>query len=270
MPRSRSACRREADLARRRRASRDRVAPRDRRALPRRSIPTAARSQLGRRGRIRSTAAIALDRRRRGAPASRCARRFDTDVPALLGLARGCATLAAQSDAIGGRAGFRIEVDGDDEPEVVSTRAAPARAPARAREEGPLDPALQGSRRDESRPARRHHDGSGARARCCRCGSRTPIEADDVFTHADGRRRRAAPRLHREERAQRAEPGHLGRGRRDAAAGRADDARRRAGAAGRRRRLDPGRTSRTRSAPRSSTTRCPSSSAARCPTCATA
>ena len=35
--------------------------------------------------------------------------------------------LAAQSDAIGGRAGFRVEVD-DGEPETVVDRAAPARA----------------------------------------------------------------------------------------------------------------------------------------------
>ena len=74
--------------------------------------------------------------------------------------------------------------------------------------QGPDHPALQGSRRDEPRAALGHHHQSRDAPAACRCASRTPGVGRNLH-HADGRPGRAAPRVHREERAGGGEPRHL-------------------------------------------------------------
>ena len=48
--------------------------------------------------------------------------------------------------------------------------------------QGPVDPALQGPRRDEPGAALGHDHQSASRAACCRCASRTRVAADEIFT----------------------------------------------------------------------------------------
>ena len=76
---------------------------------------------------------------------------------------------------------------------------------ARARAEGARDPALQGPRRDEPGPARRDHDEPGD-AHLAPGARRGRDRGRRGALQADGRRGRAAPRVHRAERPLRAEP----------------------------------------------------------------
>ena len=114
--------------------------------------------------------------------------------------------------------------------------------------------ALQGPRGDERRGAVGDHDGPGdAHAAAGAVGGRRGRR--EHLHHLDGRRRRTAAPVHRGERAQRAQPGHLARWR----ANRTPAAHSRV--------CRP--TSPTRCVSPTWTTPCRSSSAARCPTCAT-
>ena len=165
---------------------------RDADALTRRVAPAARRARCGparraatrsasRPSPIPSTAATAWSARR-AAPASSSARSLDTDFLRSPDFER-LRELAA-ADAPGRRRPVprrrgRRRGGGGRDPDRA------ARAPARARREGPHDPALQGPRRDEPGSARRHHDeprvahaAAGAGARRRRGGRR--------LHHADG------------------------------------------------------------------------------------
>ena len=78
----------------------------------------------------------------------------------------------------------------------------------RPRQEGPADPALQGPGRDERRPAVGDHDGS-REAQLAPGQGRGDGRGRRHLHEADGRSRRAAPRVHRRERAQRSQPRRL-------------------------------------------------------------
>jgi hypothetical protein len=69
-------------------------------------------------------------------------------------------------------------------------------------------PALQGAGRDERRPAARDHDGPG-HAHAAAGERRRRRRGRPVVHHVDGRRRGAAPRVHRAERARGREPRRL-------------------------------------------------------------
>ena len=80
---------------------------------------------------------------------------------------------------------------------------------ARGRPRRRAAPALQGPRRDERRPARRHHHGPGAAHAPARHDRRRERGRPDLLD-ADGRRRRAAPEVHRGPRTRSHQPGCVG------------------------------------------------------------
>ncbi len=85
-------------------------------------------------------------------------------------------------------------------------RAVGAHRPAGA--QGSHHPALQRSGRDERRPAVGDHDGS-VRAQLAAGSGRRQLRGRQGVQRPDGRPGRAAPRVHRGQRAERAQPRHL-------------------------------------------------------------
>ena len=189
-------------------ALRDRVVPRARARSSRRASAPTPRRRWQRRGRPRARRAPA-HRRRRAAPASSTARALDTEFAALAPTAQRLRELVAEhrtrsAHAAVPRRARRRRARGDRRPDRGCSTAL-----LEIGERGPLDPALQGPRRDEPGPARRHHDepglahaAPGARRRTTSrptTSSRT-LMGDDVEPRRD---------VHRAERARRAEPGRL-------------------------------------------------------------
>ena len=90
--------------------------------------------------------------------------------------------------------------------EEIAARS--VRLRAQRRSQGLQRAALQGSGRDEFDPAVGHHHGSRAPHAALGEAGRHHRDRNHLH-HADGRRRRSAPQVHRRECAGREEPGHL-------------------------------------------------------------
>ena len=93
---------------------------------------------------------------------------------------RQLARVHAQLVELAGTPAFDVRLGDARETRALLRGAARRRDDGRA--EGHQTAALQGSRRDERRPARRNDDGARPRARSRRSRSRTPLAADRIFS----------------------------------------------------------------------------------------